>query len=629
MNRHCFLIVIVLLFLNCTSWAQERWLYPPSELSPELSATLEKAYRFVYRQDFEAARGIYLRLADENAGTSVGAGCLDSARMTYIYEGDASGIAEMEQRIIAEYPGSRFAIKSRFSIVEDQNFNAGFEEKISAYSDFLEEMGAPRLEGIRAGHAIPQATLQIGALHPETRFALAWVYNSCFRLVEDSQEAFNIAKFCRAAFGATRPDNVGFETSFRSSLKEWKGQDIGGEPSRPTIVIVSPAPNSTVPGGSAISFTLSSGDYRKDQVRLDGLSIMVDGVEVGYNAIVSSEIDESLSEGVNFETVTVMLKPELALGAHSVEVSAFAALGKPTPENSATKSWSFFVSGDGDGDGDGGEDTALITSRDTLLTARDPHRNEGANPILTLEKIQGKASRCAVGFNLADVDLNGLTRARLKLAVDPNEQVNGWGNGDTISVLPLTSNWVEGNGQSFGLKKKDQVSGNGSGVTWFSPVDEDISNDYANSTVQWNGGFTATPTSTPFVMTNHYSGAVEFDVTQDLLNGQGQYGWLVRKDQENRGSKVHFFSREGAAQAGDNDLAPTLILEYGEQVSSTNSLGEAGEILQKRAITARAGEWLLTSFADKNPLSILAITIAYRTWLNNSLNLARVAQVTT
>ena len=271
----------------------------------------------------------------------------------------------------------------------------------------------------------------------------------------------------------------------------------------------------------------------------------------------------------------------------------------------------------------------LTTSRDTLLTARDPHRNEGANLTLTLEKIQGKASRCAVGFNLADVDLNGLTRARLKLAVDPNEQVNGWGNGDTISVLPLTSNWVEGNGQSFGLKKKDQVSGNGSGVTWFSPVDEDISNDYANSTVQWNGGFTATPTSTPFVMTNHYSGAVEFDVTQDLLNGQGQYGWLVRKDQENRGSKVHFFSREGAAQAGDNDLAPTLILEYGEQVSSTNSLEEAGELLQKRAITARAGEWLLTSFADKNPLSILAITIAYRTWLNNSLNLARVAQVTT
>ena len=287
------------------------------------------------------------------------------------------------------------------------------------------------------------------------------------------------------------------------------------------------------------------------------------------------------------------------------------------------------------------DEVHLSVQKDSTLQLRNPHQNEGASPYLTLEKIQGKATRSAVAFDLSDVNLTDLTSATLRLTVDPSQGVNGWGNGDTISALPLSTGWVEGNGQSFGLKKKDQVAGSGSGVTWFSPVDSDISNDYANSTVQWNGGTTGTPTSPLIVMQNHYTGTVDFDVTNDLLNGQGQNGWLIKKDQENRGSKVTFYSREGAAAAGNTDLAPTLILNYGNSTASTNSPGSAllarmgwnsgtlnlkptnpsselknlRQALKDSSTAAFVGDQLLQNATRSNPPLHVATAIAYRVWL--------------
>jgi hypothetical protein len=57
---------------------------------------------------------------------------------------------------------------------------------------------------------------------------------------------------------------------------------------------------------------------------------------------------------------------------------------------------------------------------------------------------------------------------------------------------------------------------------------------------------------------NHQTGELRFDVTQDVLNG-ATHGWLLRKDAENKGSKISFYSREG----GGANLGPRLILEYG------------------------------------------------------------------
>ena len=293
----------------------------------------------------------------------------------------------------------------------------------------------------------------------------------------------------------------------------------------------------------------------------------------------------------------------------------------------------------------------VSSSQDTTLSQRYLHQNDGANPLLTLEKIQGKPSRSSVFFDLSGAILNGLSRATLVLSIEPNEHVDGWGNGRTISAQAITTPWQEGNGWSFGLKKKDQFAGNGSGATWFSPADQDISNDSANSAVNWDGAADSVypPTAPSVQISNFQSGEVAFDVTTDVLNG-AEHGWLILKDQENVGSKISFYSREGAAAAGNPDLAPRLILEFGDPVASGASpsdgflakagLGSIGtkfratqnggelrsvrEVLQENPVAALATEQLLYEATRTNPVLNITARAAYRSWLAEDSRIAAV-----
>lgn len=196
--------------------------------------------------------------------------------------------------------------------------------------------------------------------------------------------------------------------------------------------------------------------------------------------------------------------------------------------------------------------TILPASKDSFLRQRDSHVNEGANPDLALMKITGKPARPVVGFDLSKVDTNAVSRATLVLTIDPADSPTGWGSGRTISVRRLLESWTEGNGVS------------GPGVTWFTPVDSDVGNNGPDGPLQWAGGDLASdnPTAAPATITNHLTGEVSFDVTWDVLNG-ADHGWLVVRDNEKVGSKVRFYSREGAGSAGNPDLAPRLHLEFG------------------------------------------------------------------
>ena len=209
------------------------------------------------------------------------------------------------------------------------------------------------------------------------------------------------------------------------------------------------------------------------------------------------------------------------------------------------------------------KETLFLALKDTILSEGYSNANEGANPSLTLEEIRGKNTRSIVAFDLEEVDESGLSRATLVLSIDPNQQITGWGNGDLVSVKPLSTNWVEGNGSSFGIVQKDAVRGNGSGATWQTFLDPDISNSSEDGSENWDGGrlFSSPSTAPSVLITNHLTGELAFDVTQDIRDGASE-GWLILKDTENRGSKVSFYSREGAAIAGDSDLAPRLIIEY-------------------------------------------------------------------
>ncbi|MFA5505738.1 MAG: hypothetical protein WC423_09960 [Vulcanimicrobiota bacterium] len=281
----------------------------------------------------------------------------------------------------------------------------------------------------------------------------------------------------------------------------------------------------------------------------------------------------------------------------------------------------------------------LPATSDSTLIIRNPHQNEGANPRLHLKKVTGKPAQVVVGLDTSGVDTTGLTKASLVLNIDSTQNVTGWGNGRPIRAQCLLTAWTEGNGKKLGLPGNQQSSGSGNGVTWFSPIDGNISNSQADSAVNWNGGASyAAPSTAPTVtIKNHQSGEVIFDVTQDLLNG-ANYGWLITRDQD-AGSQVTFLSKE----SGDPELAPKLVLEYGAstaaldfpssdllatlgffeapklaRIPSGSELRAVREILQDSPVASMLTEQLLTETTRTNPVLGLATRAAYRSWVGLS-----------
>ena len=258
----------------------------------------------------------------------------------------------------------------------------------------------------------------------------------------------------------------------------------------------------------------------------------------------------------------------------------------------------------------GSTSQTLQPSKDAFIYDKGPHVNEGANPRLPLKKVTGKPAHFAVGFDLGAVNTTGLTKATLVFSIDSGQNVTGWGNGRTICARRLTTDWVEGNGKSLDLPNNQKTPGSGQGVTWFSPIDTNISNNQANSTTAWSGGPSFTNASTAPLVTihNHDEGEVRFDVTQDLLAGAAK-GWLVTRD-DDVGSQVTFFSREGALAVGSSDLGPRLILEYG---------GTAVEDSRFRALAFGGAD--LSVLADLGIQAVSALSpvfqlgqTAYRSW---------------
>jgi hypothetical protein len=211
----------------------------------------------------------------------------------------------------------------------------------------------------------------------------------------------------------------------------------------------------------------------------------------------------------------------------------------------------------------------------------------------------------------------------------------------------VTVAWQEGNGKKHGLPGNQQTAGSGAGTTWFSPTDENIANNSSNGVVQWNGAATYATTGTALALTvrNNQTGVLRFDVTNDVLNGV-THGWLLRKDAENKGSKVSFYSREG----GGANLGPRLILEYGGQTAMSGpdkiasavagffgfkrrplslqastgvSEGPKGlkEFLRGSQRAAFVGEQVLLGFAGHHPLTQLGARVAYRSWLRETPSL--------
>jgi hypothetical protein len=265
-----------------------------------------------------------------------------------------------------------------------------------------------------------------------------------------------------------------------------------------------------------------------------------------------------------------------------------------------------------------GPEQVLTAAKDSFLRRGAPNLNEGANPGLRLQAAGD--NRVVVAFDPDAINAFGdVTSATLVLTIA--EIANNWGrrNGRTVDAHPLLVDFAEGNGKTAGVPRSQSTRGSGAGVTWNCAVDTNIANLRPDCASRWNGGTFGMTNAASVLHTNGMSGEVVWDVTLDVRAGVS--AWLIKKTDERQPGRVSYFSREGAAAAGDPDLAPRLILETtgpalrcgGETsrcafVTSTTHDGNLGGLEGGDAICqARAGEG-----------GSLAAPGTYKAWLSTS-----------
>lgn len=651
--------LVTLLFITLVSlpgWSERPWIIPPA---PDADPAFDLILDEIRSGQPELAIELYLQYAAEHPRSELGAESLFAAAdITGSHLDDKAGADLILEQLIEEYNGSRFEIFARASLLERAIYNAPPASQLAEFSLFCQGFGAPSLESILSESEPESLLVQIAGLHPEVRLGLARVHLTMFYLLLNDDrvdDALTVAHYGRQAFDPVFVEDEHFRLEFESNLAAAAGVPVSefGRKNLPPVISQLFPPNGTsVSQGANLSLQVSTGSFRNAAVDLASIELTLDGIERTYEIAITSEINRTLSDSADYEVLTLTLPAALPVGNHTAAFRVSANRSKDNPNDpplQAEATWSFTVIDDG-----GGEDKVLTSAQDTILRAQKKNRNEGANPLLMLShrpEIRNKSNNPLVGFDLTNVDLNGLTSAKLVMNIQECDIPKRWGkNGRFIITQPVNQPWVEGNGKQLKVKGQ-KTRGDGQGATWFSPIDEDIGNKRPNGSLQWMGArpFLGPVTAPPVKVVNKQTGPIEFDVTADVQAGF-QDGWMLRKQDESKFGNIRFYSKEGAAEVGNPDLAPKLILEYGGQSADTGLskglLASSGkhylraitrnserpslkDVLQDNAAAAYAGQVALTSMVSKSPITRTVVQTAYRSWLNDSLTLANLPQPTT
>ena len=201
---------------------------------------------------------------------------------------------------------------------------------------------------------------------------------------------------------------------------------------------------------------------------------------------------------------------------------------------------------------DAAPSVTLTPTKDSTLRPGAKNRNEGANPLLDL----GNKRKQIVGFDLAGVDLTGLTNASLVFTIDETNPAGNWSNsGRNVAAHRVITDWEEGNGKHRGLPSAEATRGTGNGVTWNCTVDTEIEDSNKDCVTEWFGGAAVLTPTDEVLHTNNMTGEVTFDVTADVLTGGTS--WMLKKADESKNGNVRYFSKENEGEGG-----PKLMLMF-------------------------------------------------------------------
>ncbi|MFA5507229.1 MAG: hypothetical protein WC423_17505 [Vulcanimicrobiota bacterium] len=525
--------------------------------------------------------------------------------------------AERDDRwmdIAERYPDTKYWFQARLGLIRGES---------QGMAELFTEVGVPTVEDIRVGRV---SRIKGESIPIQYR---TYILGTYLGMGDTDEEKVRFLLFVRQSF----PDSSALDRlqyHFLGKIGGYETFDDTLDVTPATVEVLSPGLGSQVsPGQASLLVRAYDGDIRSRQIDLGSSAIELDGQDILSDCILESQID---AQGPLFEILTIRYTPATPLspGLHTYRVAIKEAGDGQITE----KIIPFMVTTTPPGP----TTETLPATSDSTLIIREPHQNEGANPRLHLKKVTGKPAQVVVGFDTSGIDTTGLTKASLVLDIDSTQNVTGWGNGRAIRAQRLLTAWTEGNGKKLGLPNNQQSSGSGGGVTWFSPIDSNISNSQADSAANWNGGASyAAPSTAPTVtIKNHQSGEVIFDVTQDLLAG-ANHGWLITRDQD-VGSQVTFLSKE----SGNPELAPRLILEYGGPIASAptggllsqlgihsftnklhpitgpSELRSIKQLVQESPTAILVVEHLLTETTRTSPVLGLATRVAYRSWVELS-----------
>ncbi|MFT4924828.1 MAG: hypothetical protein ACI8WB_000912 [Phenylobacterium sp.] len=187
----------------------------------------------------------------------------------------------------------------------------------------------------------------------------------------------------------------------------------------------------------------------------------------------------------------------------------------------------------------------------TLSAAVDKSSiNFGSEQFMTLLN-QPHTQRVVTKFDLDSLLLAGtqpidILSASIQFEVKFNDGQwpPGQSKANLIDIHPLLMPWTE------------------SAVTWDCPIDTNLSNPQTGCIGQWDGGNYALASQSIDVKSIS-SGIVQFDVTEDIkafLDGSTEhFGWLIKKQKEDKSGIISFYSKE-------TSFAPTLIINVSDEV---------------------------------------------------------------
>lgn len=613
---HPLILAVILVLMAVPLRAQD---YGPLVATDEYKAAERLRERFAFQEAVNA----FNRIAEQNPRTTLGAiSKLRAGEIQRKHLGDSAAAIQTWQEASALFAGSRFEINARLNVIVASGKALEFPDPYLAAVDALSvEFGGPSIVAITSGtfEDAGLAAPAFRALSPEQFKGLRMVFMDAQRVLTwttgKSEQAVKLGIFNRSVH---QHDEEWSEDAYRflsvaATVLKFGKPPGEGPRTDPQIVERFPEDRSTVAGESLLRVRVAGSDILGEGMSLPEIQFQLDGQDIKPASELSLSYDLDVQRGRPFETVTLEYTPTAPLGSgsHSVRVVVPNISYDGEGPGRVDSEWTFIVS-----DSPPSPSTRrLPATRDSILSAQNPHRNEGANPVLQLShrpEERNKANNPIVAFDLSNVNLSAVTKATLVLDVQECELPKKWGpEGRNILAYPVNESWVEGNGQTIRVGQGEQTRGSGQGVTWFSPVDANIANKSPNGALQWMGArpFLGPLTAPPVQVVNKQTGPISFDVTQDVRSAFDD-GWLIRKQDESAFGNVRFHSKERGATLG-----PRLILEFeGTAVENSGfravALGRDDLFETLTDLGAQAGAGL----ASSSPFLQLG-QMAYSSWV--------------